>query len=73
MRGSGKSGLSQSNFTRFLLPINIFLLNCQVARNKKRQKRHPWQMSFLFEIVFSFMFTLPVMERSPRLKLPALV
>jgi len=32
MIGSGKSGLSQNNFTRFFMPINILLLNCQVAR-----------------------------------------
>jgi len=31
MKGSRKSGLSQNNFTRFFVPVNILLLNCQVA------------------------------------------
>jgi hypothetical protein len=32
MGGSWQSGLSQNNFTCFFVPINILLLNCQVAR-----------------------------------------
>jgi len=31
MSGSGKSGLSQNNFTRFFVPINLLFSNCQVA------------------------------------------
>jgi hypothetical protein len=31
MRSSWQSGLSQSNFTCFFVPINVLLLNCQVA------------------------------------------
>jgi len=38
MSGSGKSGLSQNNFTRFFVPINLLFSNCQVASKNQMFK-----------------------------------
>jgi len=54
MRGSWQSRLSQSNFTRFFVPINILLLNCQVARKLLMMENYlpNWQILLMqFEIL----------------------
>jgi hypothetical protein len=40
---SWQSGLSQNNFTRFPLPINIHLLKCQVASKYSYQNFPPFE------------------------------